>query len=109
MLVSGPVRGVDFHSSQPLFVSGGDDYQIKLWNLVQRKCIYTFTGHLDYIRTTFFHDVYPWILSASDDQTGASLPWIFSTFRMAYDPRRRVFVRRRSVGSWSFTQEIQSQ
>lgn len=71
-LTSGPVRGVDFHSSQPLFVSGGDDYQIKLWNLIQRKCIYTFTGHLDYIRTTFFHDVYPWILSASDDQTGAS-------------------------------------
>eukprot|EP00729_Bicosta_minor_P008811 gene8811-17927_t len=25
----GPVRGVDFHPSQPLFVSGGDDYKIK--------------------------------------------------------------------------------
>jgi len=26
----GPVRGVDFHSNQPLFVSGGDDYKIKV-------------------------------------------------------------------------------
>lgn len=26
----GPVRGVDFHSTQPLFVSGGDDYKIKV-------------------------------------------------------------------------------
>ena len=25
----GPVRGVQFHKSQPLFVSGGDDYKIK--------------------------------------------------------------------------------
>ncbi|KAG8146580.1 putative Coatomer subunit alpha protein [Naja naja] len=38
----GPVRGIDFHKQQPLFVSGGDDYKIK---------------------------EYPWILSASDDQT----------------------------------------
>ena len=26
----GPVRGVHFHNSQPLFVSGGDDYKIKV-------------------------------------------------------------------------------
>ncbi|KAF4525212.1 hypothetical protein B566_EDAN008319 [Ephemera danica] len=60
----GPVRGICFHSQQPLFVSGGDDYKIK-----QRRCIFTLLGHLDYIRTTMFHHEYPWILSASDDQT----------------------------------------
>lgn len=27
---SGPVRGIDFHKQQPLFVSGGDDYKIKV-------------------------------------------------------------------------------
>ena len=27
---TGPVRGVSFHSEQPLFVSGGDDYKIKV-------------------------------------------------------------------------------
>src|ERR1041385_6261656 len=26
----GPVRGIDFHKPQPLFVSGGDDYKIKV-------------------------------------------------------------------------------
>jgi WD40 repeat protein len=26
----GPVRGIDFHKSQPLFASGGDDYTIKV-------------------------------------------------------------------------------
>ena len=26
----GPVRGVDFHKIQPLIVSGGDDYKIKV-------------------------------------------------------------------------------
>ena len=28
--IIGPVRGIDFHSNQPLFVSGGDDYKIKV-------------------------------------------------------------------------------
>lgn len=34
-----------------------------------KRCIFTLLGHLDYIRTTYFHNEYPWILSASDDQT----------------------------------------
>lgn len=65
----GPVRGVCFHASQPLFVSGGDDYKIKVWNYKLRRCIFTLLGHLDYIRTVEFHHEYPWVLSASDDQT----------------------------------------
>lgn len=28
--ITGPVRGIDFHNNQPLFVSGGDDYKIKV-------------------------------------------------------------------------------
>ncbi|RXG71607.1 Coatomer subunit alpha [Armadillidium vulgare] len=66
----GPVRAVCFHQQQPLFVSGGDDYKIKVWNYKLRRCLFTLLGHLDYIRTTEFHQAeYPWILSASDDQT----------------------------------------
>ena len=53
----GPVRGICFHNQQPLFVSGGDDYKIKVWNYKQRRCIFTLLGHLDYIRTTTFHHV----------------------------------------------------
>lgn len=40
-----------------------------MWNYKQRKCLFTLTGHLDYVRTVFFHHEYPWIISASDDQT----------------------------------------
>ncbi|KZZ89759.1 coatomer subunit alpha [Ascosphaera apis ARSEF 7405] len=65
----GPVRGIDFHPTQPLFVSGGDDYKIKVWSLQTRRCLFTLNGHLDYVRTVFFHHELPWILSASDDQT----------------------------------------
>lgn len=67
--IQGPVRGISFHATQPLFVSGGDDYKIKVWNYKQRRCLFTLLGHLDYIRTVRFHHEYPWILSASDDQT----------------------------------------
>ncbi|KAJ5252072.1 hypothetical protein N7489_002482 [Penicillium chrysogenum] len=49
----GPVRGVDFHPTQP----------------PTRRCLFTLNGHLDYVRTVFFHPELPWILSASDDQT----------------------------------------
>lgn len=65
----GPVRGICFHDSQPLFVSGGDDYKVKVWNWKLRRCLFTLNGHLDYIRTVFFHKELPWIISASDDQT----------------------------------------
>jgi coatomer protein complex subunit alpha (xenin) len=33
----GPVRGICFHSQQPLFVSGGDDYKIKVPTLAGLK------------------------------------------------------------------------
>lgn len=65
----GPVRGIDFHKTQPLFVSGGDDYKIKVWSYQARRCLFTLNGHLDYVRTVFFHHELPWILSSSDDQT----------------------------------------
>jgi len=71
----GPVRGVDFHSSRPLIVSGGDDYKIKVWNYQLKRCLFTLNGHLDYIRTVQFHQNYPWILSASDDQTIRMWNW----------------------------------
>lgn len=68
----GPVRGVDFHLHEPLIVTGGDDYKIKVWDYKLRRCLFTLLGHLDYIRTVQFHPnatQFPWILSASDDQT----------------------------------------
>lgn len=46
-----------------------------MWNYKQRKCIFTLLGHLDYIRTVFFHHEYPWIISSSDDQTVRIWNW----------------------------------
>ncbi|KAJ3305877.1 hypothetical protein HDU76_004940 [Blyttiomyces sp. JEL0837] len=48
---------------------GGDDYKIKVWNWKLRRCLFTLNGHLDYVRTVFFHHEHPWIISCSDDQT----------------------------------------
>lgn len=40
-----------------------------MWSYKLRRCLFTLLGHLDYIRTVEFHAEYPWIVSASDDQT----------------------------------------
>lgn len=60
--------------------------------------MFTLLGHLDYIRTTFFHNNYPWIISASDDQTVRIWNWqsrnciaiitgrLQHTFRSVLDP-----------------------
>ena len=69
------MRAVDFHQTQPLFVSGGDDFKVKVWNYKQRRCLFTLSDHLDYIRTVQFHHEYPWILTASDDQTIRIFNW----------------------------------
>ena len=50
-------------------MSGGDDHKVKVWNYKTKKCLFTLTGHLDYIRTVEFHKDLPWICSSSDDQT----------------------------------------
>lgn len=31
VLLTGPVRGVHFHLTRPLLVTGGDDYKVKVW------------------------------------------------------------------------------
>jgi len=72
----GPVRSVDFHISQPIFVSGSDDKTIKIWNYESKKCQYTLEGHKDYVRTVQFHKELPWIISAADDMTIRIWNWI---------------------------------
>ncbi|KAI3777467.1 hypothetical protein L1987_47267 [Smallanthus sonchifolius] len=54
----GPVRGVHFHKSQPLFVSGGDDYKIK----------YVLEGHDRGVNWASFHPTLPLIVSGADDR-----------------------------------------
>ena len=87
----GPVRGIDFHKTQPLFVSGGDDYKIKVWSHQTRRCLFTLNGHLDYVRTVFFHHEQPWILSSSDDQTIRIWNWQNRSLSMLGSHRLRSF------------------
>uniref|UniRef100_A0A8C5NLV0 Coatomer protein complex subunit alpha n=1 Tax=Junco hyemalis TaxID=40217 RepID=A0A8C5NLV0_JUNHY len=63
---SARVKGLSFHPKRPWVLSSLHN---GVWNYKLRRCLFTLLGHLDYIRTTFFHHEYPWILSASDDQT----------------------------------------
>ena len=74
---------------QPLFVSGGDDYKIKVWSLQTRRCLFTLNGHLDYVRTVFFHHELPWIVSASDDQTIRIWNWQNRSLRKVIEAIRR--------------------
>lgn len=48
---------------------------VQVWNYKLRRCLFTLLGHLDYIRTVQFHSEYPWIVSASDDQTIRTWNW----------------------------------
>ena len=57
-----------------MFVSGGDDHKVKVWNYKTKLC-FTLTSHMDYIRTVEFHKELPWILSSSDDQTVRLWNW----------------------------------
>ncbi|CAB1326504.1 unnamed protein product [Coregonus sp. 'balchen'] len=76
---SARVKGLSFHPKRPWILASlhngviqlwdyrmctlidkfdehdGDDYKIKVWNYKLRRCLFTLLGHLDYIRTTFFH------------------------------------------------------
>lgn len=89
----GPVRGIDFHRTQPLFVSGGDDYKIKVWSYQTRRCLFTLNGHLDYVRTVFFHHELPWILSSSDDQTIRIWNWQNRSLSMELHPLYFGYIR----------------
>lgn len=73
----GPVRAVDFHPTQAMFASGGDDYKIKIWGLKEKRVLFELLGHIDYVRTVSFHPTgaQPWLLSASDDQTVRIWNW----------------------------------
>ena len=52
----GPVRGISFHEQQPLFVSGGDDYKIKVYKLeLIFKTLFQFTfGRIEKCRVGAF-------------------------------------------------------
>ena len=64
----GPVRGIDFHNNQPLFVSGGDDYKIKAreQTLFSTSTCVTVSGKTNRLARKskfFFSDILPFMSS----------------------------------------------
>ena len=54
------------------------EQRAKMWAMlgdISRQVKWEVNGHLDYIRTVFFHHELPWIISASDDQTVRIWNW----------------------------------
>ena len=49
----GPVRGISFHSNQPLFVSGGDDYKIKVCFVSEKRLQDLITRGLEFLTLSF--------------------------------------------------------
>lgn len=42
---------------------------MKVWDYKQKRCMFSLKGHIDYVRSVFFHHELPWVLSSCDDQT----------------------------------------
>ncbi|CAK73366.1 unnamed protein product (macronuclear) [Paramecium tetraurelia] len=76
----GPVRSVQFHQSLCLFISGSDDFTVRVWNYKTKKCQFVLRGHLDFVRCVNFHPELPWCVSGSDDQT--SRIWNYQSRQM---------------------------
>lgn len=49
-------------------VSGGDDRTVKLWDLAQKQCIFTFSDHLDTVNKVKFHPDGTCIAAGSADR-----------------------------------------
>lgn len=51
-----------------MFVSGGSDAKVKLWDLTTRTCIQTITEHSDQVWAVAFNPDGSRLVSASDDK-----------------------------------------
>ncbi|KAH0871825.1 hypothetical protein HID58_078847 [Brassica napus] len=78
----GAVLGVDFHSSEAIFVTGGEDKVIYGWNYETKTCIFSLKRHTCAVTVVFKSPPpppppppSPWILSASDDSTVCLWNW----------------------------------
>ncbi len=69
-----------FHPSQLLLVSGGDDSQIKIWDLISKTCVATLQAHFSAVTSLAISEDGWTLLSAGRDgvECGPD-PWNFLT------------------------------
>jgi WD40 repeat protein len=65
----GEVLGLQFSPTQPLLVSGGSDYTVRLWDPESGRPIACWRGHRDWVRSVAFSPDGRWIASGSHDHT----------------------------------------
>lgn len=65
-----PIRAAKFVSRKQWFVTGSDDFEIRVFNYNTSEKVQSITeAHNDYIRDLEVHPSQPWLLSCSDDMT----------------------------------------
>ena len=63
------VRSVNFSCDGKLLLSSSDDKSLKVWNVADRKFLYSLTGHFNWVRTANFSPDSRLVGSGSDDKT----------------------------------------
>lgn len=63
------MRSVNFSSDGQLLLTSSDDKTLKTWNVSDKKFLYSFLGHSNWVRTSEFSPDNRLIASGSDDKT----------------------------------------
>jgi len=59
------VNGCDYHPYGEFIVSGGDDTNVKVWDVRHKRCIQTYKGHTRYVTDVGFSPDGQWVASCS--------------------------------------------
>jgi WD40 repeat protein len=59
----------------PQFVSGSDDFQLRVYNISTGERVTSFEAHPDYIRCMTVHPTLSLVLTGSDDMTIKAWDW----------------------------------
>lgn len=70
-----PVRCVCFIPRKNWFVTGSDDFQLRVFNYNTHDKVVAFEAHPDYIRCLAVHPTLPLVFTGSDDMTIKSWDW----------------------------------
>lgn len=70
-----PVRCVRFIPRKNWFVTGSDDFQLRVFNYNTHDKVVAFEAHPDYIRCLAVHPTLPLVFTGSDDMTIKSWDW----------------------------------
>ncbi len=64
------VSSISFHPDGELLAIGSFDKTVRLYNLKEKKSVWTFNGHSDFVHAVAFSPKGDWIATASKDRTG---------------------------------------